>query len=638
MAHFNPYMAALFSPLLGFILVGLFGTILQRRLSGIVTTALMAIAALSGWILFIQTLQGHLKPVTYHLLRWIEVGSFNASWQLYFDSLTVTMIMVVTTVSFLVHLYSIGYMAQDKSVPRFMAYLSLFTFAMLMLITSDNLIQLFFGWEGVGLASYLLIGFWHHKDSANAASMKAFIVNRVGDVGLALGIATVYMTFHTVEMNVILAQLHTAIGLTFQVGPYEFSRLEVIGILFFIGAMGKSAQLGLHTWLPDAMEGPTPVSALIHAATMVTAGVFLVVRLSGLYELAPYAKNLIVIVGASTAFFAGTIALTQNDIKRVIAYSTCSQLGYMFFVAGLGAYHLAIFHLVTHACFKALLFLGAGAVIHALSDEQDMRKMGGIWKSIPVTYTMMWIGSLALAGVPLFAGYYSKDAILNVAWLGSGMTANYAYILGIGAAFLTALYSWRLLLMTFHGPSRADEKVLSHIHEPGGTMLIPLCVLSLGATFSGFMLVDYFTEYSFWKNALVFIPQGPEHVPILIHYLPLIMAMAAIGVAYRWYIVNPKIPALWTERFPRLYKFLYSKWYFDELYHYCLVKPAEQLGELFWLKGDKQIIDGCGPDGIAARVMRISSRVSQTQTGYVYHYALAIAAGLLGLLIWLWLH
>lgn len=636
MSNFNPYMTAIFFPLLGFIVVGLFGTLLQRRLSGMIATALMAGAALSGWTLFIQVLQGRLQPVTYHLFQWIKVGAFEASWQLYFDSLTVTMIMVVTTVSFLVHLYSIGYMAQDKSVPRFMAYLSLFTFTMLMLVTSSNLIQLFFGWEGVGLASYLLIGFWHHKDSANAASMKAFIVNRVGDVGLALGIAAIYMTFHTVEINQILAHPDTAVGLTFQVGAYEVSRLEVIGILLFIGAMGKSAQLGLHTWLPDAMEGPTPVSALIHAATMVTAGVFLVARLSGLYELAPYAKNLIVIVGASTAFFAGTIALTQNDIKRVIAYSTCSQLGYMFFVAGLGAYHLAIFHLVTHACFKALLFLGAGAVIHALSDEQDMRKMGGVWRAIPATYAMMWIGSLALAGIPLFAGYYSKDAILNVAWLSSGLSAHYAYILGIGAAFLTALYSWRLLFMTFHGPSRADEKVLSHIHEPGATMLIPLCVLSLGAICSGFILTDYFTASTFWQDALVFMAHGPEHVPAIIHYLPLLMGVIAIGLAYRLYLVNPKIPDLLAARFLKLYTFIHNKWYFDELYHCCLVKPAQKIGEIFWLKGDKQTIDGYGPDGIAAQALRVSSQISQAQTGYVYHYALATAVGFLGLLFWLW--
>ncbi|MDP4840919.1 MAG: NADH-quinone oxidoreductase subunit L, partial [Alphaproteobacteria bacterium] len=464
---YNTYIVAVFAPLLGFLIVGSVGNLAGKRISGIVSVVLMAFSTLSAWHIFLDVIRGELVSHLVTLCPWIHVGNFKVDWQLYFDPLTATMVTVVTTVSFLVHLYSLGYMNHDKAVPRFMAYLSLFTFTMLMLVTSGNLIQLFFGWEGVGLASYLLIGFWHHKESANAAAMKAFIVNRVGDVGLALGIAALYLTFKTVDIGTILSQLDTSVSLTFMVFGHEFNRLEVIGILLFIGAMGKSAQLGLHTWLPDAMEGPTPVSALIHAATMVTAGVFLVARLSPLYELAPYARSVIIVIGASTALFAGTIALMQNDIKRVIAYSTCSQLGYMFFAAGLSAYNIAIFHLVTHAFFKALLFLGSGAVIHALSDEQDMRCMGGIWRAIPATYAMMWIGSLALAGIPFFAGFYSKDAILTAAWFGEGLPAKYAYLLGIGAAFLTALYSWRLLIMTFNGKTRADEKVLGHLHEPG---------------------------------------------------------------------------------------------------------------------------------------------------------------------------
>lgn len=544
--------------------------------------------------------------------------------------------MVVTTVSFLVHLYSIGYMSHDKAVPRFMAYLSFFTFAMLMLVTSGNFIQLFFGWEGVGLASYLLIGFWHHKDSANAASMKAFIVNRVGDVGLALGIAAIYLTFDTVDIATFLSQLNTATSATFTAFDYEFSRLEVIGFLLFIGAMGKSAQLGLHTWLPDAMEGPTPVSALIHAATMVTAGVFLVVRLSPLYELAPYARTFIVIIGASTALFAGTIALMQNDIKRVIAYSTCSQLGYMFFAAGLSAYNIAIFHLVTHAFFKALLFLGSGAVIHAMSDEQDMRRMGGIWRAIPATYAMMWIGSLALAGIPFFAGFYSKDAILTAAWFGDGVPSKYAYLLGIGAAFLTALYSWRLLIMTFHGKSRADEKVLGHLHEPGATMLIPLLVLSIGAIFSGFLGEGFFTTEGFWQNAIAFKMATTEHLPLVIHYLPLMAGILGITLAYVFYFYRANWPAYLAKKFKFLHEFLLNKWYVDELYNAVFVRSSQKLGSILWQKGDENIIDEYGPNGVAEKIMKAATRVSRAQSGYIYHYALSFMLGFALLIAWVY--
>jgi len=631
---YNAYIVAVFAPLLGFLTVGSLGNLMGKRLSGIVSVVLMAFATLSAWHIFLDVTRGELVSHLVGLCTWIHVGNFKVDWQLYFDPLTSTMVMVVTTVSFLVHLYSIGYMSHDKAVPRFMAYLSLFTFTMLMLVTSGNLIQIFFGWEGVGLASYLLIGFWHHKESANAASMKAFIVNRVGDVGLALGIAALYFTFKTVDIGLILSQLNTAIDLTFTAFGYEFSRLEVIGVLLFIGAMGKSAQLGLHTWLPDAMEGPTPVSALIHAATMVTAGVFLVARMSPLYELAPHARSIIIVVGASTALFAGTIALMQNDIKRVIAYSTCSQLGYMFFAAGLSAYNIAIFHLVTHAFFKALLFLGSGAVIHALSDEQDMRRMGGIWRAIPATYAMMWVGSLALAGIPFFAGFYSKDAILNAAWFGDGLPAKYAYLLGIGAAFLTALYSWRLIIMTFHGKTRADEKVIGHLHEPGATMLIPLLVLSVGAVFAGFLGEGFFTQEAFWKSAIAFKTPSSEHVPLLIHYLPLIAGVIGIYLAYLFYFYRTNLPDLLAKKFKHLHQFLLNKWYVDELYQLCFVTPSQKIGAFFWQKGDGDIIDGYGPNGIADKVMKASNRVSRAQSGYVYHYALSFVIGFALLIAW----
>ncbi len=630
---YNAYLIATLAPLMGFLLNGFFGNFLGKHLSGIVSVVFMAASALSAWSIFAHVLQGDLEKEMITLFTWMSVGNFNIAWQLYFDPLTATMVMVVTTVSFLVHLYSIGYMHHDKSVPRFMAYLSLFTFTMLMLVTSGNLIQLFFGWEGVGLASYLLIGFWHHKDSANAASMKAFIVNRVGDVGLALGIAALYLTFDTVEIAPILENLTTATALKFTFFNHEFARLEVIAFLLFIGAMGKSAQIGLHTWLPDAMEGPTPVSALIHAATMVTAGVFLVARLSPLFELAPYAKTFIVIIGATTALFAGTIALTQNDIKRVIAYSTCSQLGYMFFAAGLGAYNIAIFHLVTHAFFKALLFLGSGAVIHAMSDEQDMRRMGGIWRSIPATFILMWIGSLALAGIPFFSGFYSKDAILMAAWFAEGHTSQYAFVLGIGAAFLTALYSWRLLIMTFNGKTRAHEKVVSHIHEPGATMLIPLLLLAVGAIFSGYFFHDFFTDSDFWKKAIVVLPTETKHAPLLVHELPLIAGTTGILLAFYFFFRRPYLPQTIAESFKEIYTFLLNKWFIDELYEKIFIKPTQKVGSFLWKKGDEQTIDGYGPNGVAEKIMRAANRMSQLQTGYVYHYALAFMMGFAGLIL-----
>ena len=623
----NPIVLTVFLPLLGFLLNGVFGTQLGKKTSGILASSLMLGSALCAWIVFLSVLRGEFTPNTIDLFTWISTGDFNVKWQLHADPLTTTMIMVVTTVSFLVHLYSIGYMHNDASVPRFMAYLSLFTFMMLMLVTSGNLIQIFFGWEGVGLASYLLIGFWHHKDSANAASMKAFIVNRVGDIGLALGIGAIFLTFNTVDISELIQNLDQANGQFFNVFGYSFPILEVIACLLFIGAMGKSAQLGLHTWLPDAMEGPTPVSALIHAATMVTAGVFLVARLSPLIELAPFAKSVIVIVGATTALFAGTIALTQNDIKRVIAYSTCSQLGYMFFAAGLGAYNIAIFHLVTHAFFKALLFLGSGAVIHAMSDEQDMRKMGGIWKKIPATYVLMWIGSMALAGIPFFAGFYSKDAILLSAWFGNSLASKYAFTLGIGAAFLTALYSWRLLIMTFNGKSNADEKVLSHIHEPGSTMLIPLLVLSVGACFSGYYFAPYFTSPEFWMTSIHMSTTPLPHASFFIHYMPLFAGLIGISIAYYMYLIQPALPKKAAKSFKGLYEFLYNKWYVDELYEKTFVNPSQMIGHRFFQTGDQNIIDGYGPNGVASKVIKVSNRMSQFQSGYIFHYALTFIIG-----------
>tara|TARA_R100001086_G_scaffold11489_2_gene6004 strand:- start:1782 stop:3431 length:1650 start_codon:yes stop_codon:yes gene_type:complete len=542
----------------------------------------------------------------------------------------------------MVHIYSCGYMHHDKSIPRFMSYLSLFTYFMLMLITSDNLVQLFFGWEGVGLASYLLIGFWYDRPSANSAAIKAFVVNRVGDFGFALGIFATFMLFDTVNLDTIFEAVPGKADATLNVFGGEFHALTVCCLLLFVGAMGKSAQLGLHTWLPDAMEGPTPVSALIHAATMVTAGIFMVARLSPMFEYSEVALTVVTIVGASTCIFAATIGCVQNDIKRVIAYSTCSQLGYMFFACGVSAYSAGIFHLMTHGFFKALLFLGAGSVIHAMSDEQDMRKMGGIWKHIKVTYILMWIGSLALAGIPPFAGFYSKDIVLEAAWGAHTGVGQYAFWLGITAAFLTAFYSWRLLIMTFHGTPRADETTMAHVHESPMVMVLPLVVLAAGACLAGVLAYDLMVGHhmaEFWGKSIVVLEhhkamENAHHVPLWVKLLPLVVGVAGIAMAYVFYMFAPGIPGAIAARFQGIYQFLLNKWYFDELYDKVFVKPSFYLGRNLWKTGDGTLIDGLGPDGVSAAVKNIARRASALQTGYLYHYAFAMLAGIVVLVTW----
>jgi NADH-quinone oxidoreductase subunit L len=546
------------------------------------------------------------------------------------------MLVVVNTVSALVHIYSIGYMSHDDGQPRFFAYLSLFTFAMLMLVTADNLLQLFFGWEGVGLCSYLLIGFWYHKPSANAAAIKAFIVNRVGDFGFALGIFAVFTVFGTISFDAIFASAPDQVGKTMEFLGYQLDTMTVICLLLFVGAMGKSAQFLLHTWLPDAMEGPTPVSALIHAATMVTAGVFMVARLSPLFELAPFALQVVTAIGAITAFFAATVGVVQNDIKRVIAYSTCSQLGYMFVAMGVGAYSAGMFHLFTHAFFKALLFLGAGSVIHALHDEQDLRNMGGLRKGIPVTFIMMVIGTLALTGFPLTSGYFSKDMIIEAAHARHTEMSYYAFILLVIAAFLTSLYSWRLIFMAFFGTARHDEETAKHVHESPLVMLLPLGVLALGALVAGYFTHEYFIgeAYSgFWRTSLFVAPdnhvlEAAHHGPEWVAWLPTIMTAGGFLLAYLSYIAFPQIPA-WTMRtFKPIHAFLYNKWYFDELYDWIFVRPFKWLARVLWKTGDGRIIDGLGPDGISARVIDITNRVVRLQTGFVYHYAFIMLIGI----------
>lgn len=627
-------VGAVFPPLIGAVIAGLFGRALGDRGAEIVTIGCMTVAAACGVALFIDVaFLGNARTV--ELASWIVSGSLESSWALRSDTLSAVMVGMVTVVSTLIHVYSVGYMSHDRSIPRFMAYLSLFTFAMLMLVTSDNLLQLFFGWEGVGLASYLLIGFWYERESANAAAMKAFLVNRVGDIGFALGIAGVFMLTDSVTFDALFAALPQVAERRIGFAGIATRGVELCAVLLFIGAMGKSAQLFLHTWLPDAMEGPTPVSALIHAATMVTAGVFLTARMSPLFELAPVALTIVTVIGASTALFAATIGCVQNDIKRVIAYSTCSQLGYMFFAAGVSAYPAAIFHLFTHAFFKALLFLGAGSVIHALSGEQDIRRMGGIWRKVPITYAMMWIGSLALAGVPFFSGFYSKDMVLEVAWAAGTPAGTYAFLCGLLAAFLTAFYSWRLLILTFHGEPRADGETMAHLHESPPVMTVPLIVLAIGAVFAGAVFHEpfvghHFTE--FWRTSITIAATNramelAHEVPAAVKLAPVVAGLLGILLAYLFYMFAPWLPGALAARFPVVHRFLLNKWYFDELYDRLFVAPARALGALLWQRGDVATIDRFGPDGMASAARSLARSVVRVQTGLVYHYAFAMLIG-----------
>jgi NADH-quinone oxidoreductase subunit L len=630
-----------FLPLLAAAIAGFFGRVIGDRGAQVVTSGALCLSAVFGIVLF-RDIMGQSGPHIQTLATWIAAGGVDVSWSLRLDTLSGVMILVVTIVSAMVHIYSVGYMAHDPGIPRFMAYLSLFTFFMLMLVTANDFVQMFFGWEGVGLASYLLIGFWYDRATADAAAIKAFVVNRIGDFGFALGIFTVFVIFGSLDFDMVFGKAPSAVHTVMNFLGWQVPSLTLACILLFIGAMGKSAQLGLHTWLPDAMEGPTPVSALIHAATMVTAGVYMVARLSPMFEYAPTALAVVGVIGGTTAIFAASVGMAQNDIKRVIAYSTCSQLGYMFFAAGVSAYGAAMFHLFTHAFFKALLFLGAGSVIHAMSSEQDMRRMGGLWNKIPITYALMWIGSLSLAGIPFFAGFYSKDSILAAAWASGTAVGRYSFCLGIFTAFLTAFYSWRLLIMTFHGTSRADHETQHHIHESPWVMLVPLFVLAAGAAFAGYLAEGFFVgegRAAFWKSAILVLPQhdaiaASEHNSLLIDYLPLIAGVAGIALAYVCYMLRPGIPAALAIRFRALYLFLLNKWYFDELYDRLFVRSAFTLGDGLWKTGDGKVIDGLGPDGIAATTRELAREASRLQTGYVYHYAFAMLIGVVALITW----
>ena len=600
------------------------------RAAEIITSLFITITAIFSFYIFIDNI-GDPSFVSIKLFNWISSGSFNADWSIYLDTATRVMLVVITSVSALVHIYSIGYMSHDDSKPRFMGYLSLFTFAMLMLVTADNFLQLFFGWEGVGLASYLLIGFWYKKPTANAAAIKAFIVNRIGDFGLALGIFTIFIVFGSIEYQTVFNNVTSFKNVNFNFLGIELHALTLICIFLFIGAMGKSAQLFLHTWLPDAMEGPTPVSALIHAATMVTAGVFLVVRCSPLFDLAPVALDFVVLIGASTAFFAATVGLVQNDIKRVIAYSTCSQLGYMFVAAGLGAYGAAMFHLFTHAFFKALLFLGSGSVIHSLNNEQDIRNMGDLWKKMPFTWVAMIVGTLALTGFPLLSGFYSKDAIIEYAYLSQSNIGYIATAVGIITALLTAIYSWRLIFKTFHGKFNNKDISKSKIKESGLSITIPLGILVLGSIFSGFLFKDLLigeNNQEFWGTSILILKNFDHSlIPLWILYITPFLVILAIPLSYYLFLKNQKYLDQLVSRNKKIYEFLLNKWYFDEAYDVIFVRPTQKLGSFFWKSGDQKTIDRYGPDGISKLIKAISYKVSKFQTGYLFDYAFVMLLG-----------
>ena len=631
-----PYLL-IFFPLLGSIL-GYSVKFLGDRYSEIITTTLVVISAILSCIIFYNGVVHDLYG-NYKILDWISSGNLKVNWSINIDPLSSIMLVVVTSISSLVHIYSIGYMSHDPNKPRFMSYLSLFTFSMLMLVVSDNFLQLFFGWEGVGLCSYLLIGFWYKKESANNAAIKAFLVNRVGDFGLAIGIFLIFYYFGTVNYSEVFIKAAASIDKEISFLGFNTNLITIICLSLFIGAMGKSAQFLFHTWLPDAMEGPTPVSALIHAATMVTAGVFLVVRCSPLFEYSEVALNFVAIIGMITAVFAASVAIVQNDIKKIIAYSTCSQLGYMFFAAGVGAYHVAIFHLFTHAFFKALLFLGSGSVIHAFKDEQDIRLMGGVWKKLPYTWVLMLIGTLALTGFPFLSGFYSKDAIIEFAYFKGTSIGYYAMTVGIFTAFLTAIYSWRLFFITFHGNYNNKNIAIEKTHESPLIMLLPLIILALGAVFAGYLFKDMLIGYNyldFWKNSIFFVKKIEHlHLPLWLLLVTPVLVVAAVPITYYLYIKDTSILSGLKKFNEPLHNFLLNKWYFDELYEFLFIKPLKVIGYILWKKGDQNIIDRYGPDGFSKVIKFFSNKAVKFQSGFIYDYAFVMLLGLSFLLTYL---
>ena len=617
-----------FLPLIGAIISVFFGNKFGSKYSELLTSILVGISAILSLIVFFNVIY-HNYESNIIVAKWIYSGNLQVNWSIKIDALSSVMLVVVTLVSSLVHIYSIGYMSHDPHKPRFMAYLSLFTFSMLALVTSDNFLQLFFGWEGVGVCSYFLIGFWFKKESANAAAIKAFLVNRVGDFGFALGIFLIFYIFGTVNYDEVFTQIPSIANEKINFLNLNIGSVDLICFLLFIGAMGKSAQFILHTWLPDAMEGPTPVSALIHAATMVTAGVFLVVRCSPIYEYSPSILTFITFIGMITALFAASVAVVQNDIKKIIAYSTCSQLGYMFFATGVGAYNIAMFHLFTHAFFKALLFLGSGSVIHSFNNQQDINQMGGVWKKLPLTYSLMIIGTLALTGFPLLSGFYSKDAIIEFAYLHGTSVGYMAAIVGIFTAFLTSIYSWRLIFKTFHGKYNNKDIEINKIHESPYVMTVPLIVLAIGSIVVGFVFKNLFLDFdNFWKNSIFLLnPLSQEHPPFWFLILTPTLVTLSIPISYLIFIKYSKVSDYLAESNKPLYLFLKNKWYFDEVYEYSIINPCKKIGSYFWRSVDGLVIDKFGPDGISKLIKIFSLKAVKFQSGYIYQYAFIMLLG-----------
>jgi NADH-quinone oxidoreductase subunit L len=630
----------LFLPLIASITSGFFGKYIGDRNSEVVTSLFVSISAILSLIVFYNVIVNHYENNVI-VATWINSGTLDVNWSIKVDALSSVMLVVVTLISSLVHIYSIGYMTHDPHKPRFMAYLSLFTFAMLTLVTADNFLQLFFGWEGVGLCSYFLIGFWFKKEAANAAAIKAFLVNRIGDFGLALGIFLIFYLFGTVNYSEVFQQIPKIVDKELLFLGIHTKAIDLVCILLFIGAMGKSAQIFLHTWLPDAMEGPTPVSALIHAATMVTAGVFLVVRCSPIFEYSPLTLNIITVVGMTTAFFTATIALVQTDIKKIIAYSTCSQLGYMFFAAGVGAYNVAMFHLFTHAFFKALLFLASGSVIHSFKDEQDINQMGAVYKKLPYTWILMIIGTLALTGFPFLSGFYSKDAIIEFAYLRANTPGYYAAGIGIFTALLTSIYSWRLIFKTFHGKYNNKKLKIEEMHESPIVMLLPLIILSIGAVFAGFLFKDLFIghgeENHFWGESIKFLNpfSAEQHPPLWIILITPILVILSIPISYYIFVKDKEIVKSLVDLNKPLYNFLVNKWYFDELYNVIFIQSSKKIGLFFWKIIDVKIIDRFGPDGIASLIKDLSLKANKFQSGFIYQYAFMILLGFSAMLTFL---
>ena len=629
----------LFLPLSAAIISGFFNKFIGEKFCNYITCLFTSISAILSIIIFYNVIiNGYENNL--HIAKWINSGTLDVNWSIKIDALTAVMLVVVNLISSLVHIYSIGYMSHDPDKPRFMAYLSLFTFAMLTLVTSDNFLQLFFGWEGVGLCSYLLIGFWFKKKSANSAAIKAFLVNRVGDFGFALGIFLIFYLFGTVNYDEVFQQINLFTNNELNFLGIKINSIDLICILLFIGAMGKSAQFFLHTWLPDAMEGPTPVSALIHAATMVTAGVFLVVRCSPIYEYSEFALSIVTIIGMTTAIFAGSVALVQDDIKKIIAYSTCSQLGYMFFATGVGAYNVAMFHLFTHAFFKALLFLGAGSVIHAFHEEQNINNMGGVKNKLPITYTLMLIGTLALTGFPLMSGFFSKDAIIEFAYIKDSSLGYYAASIGIFTALLTSIYSWRLLFKTFHGDFNNQSIKIDKIHESPLVMTIPLVILAIGSIFSGYFFKDLFIgfekSYQFWGSSIFFLePLSSDHPPKWFIFLTPTLVTLSIPIAYYFFVKRKDLLPLIVDGNRPFYNFLKNKWYFDEIYEFLFVKSLKKIGLYFWKKIDGLVIDRFGPDGISNIIKILSNKAVKFQSGFIYQYAFIMLIGFSALLTYL---